>query len=33
VHLHGHWNKVVPFMKPSIFADLSNNVKFHSCTC
>jgi hypothetical protein len=28
VHLHGHWNKVVLFMKLSIFADLSNGTKF-----
>ncbi len=32
VHLRGHQNKVVPFMKPFIFADLSNGVKFCSCT-
>ncbi len=33
VHLHGHWDKVVPHMKPSILADLSNGVKFHNCIC
>jgi hypothetical protein len=29
VHLHGHRNKVVPFMKPSIFANFSNSAKFY----
>ncbi len=33
VNFHGHWNKMVPFMKPSIFADLYNGVKFHNYTC
>jgi hypothetical protein len=33
VHLHGHWNKMVPLMKPFILADINNNVKFHNCTC
>ncbi len=33
MHLHGHWNKVVPLMKPFILADLSNGVKFHNYTC
>jgi len=28
VHRHGHQNKVVPLMKPSILADLSNGTKF-----
>jgi hypothetical protein len=23
VHLHGHWDKMVPFMKPSILVDFS----------
>jgi hypothetical protein len=32
VHLHGHQNKMVPLMKPYIFVDLNNGVKFHSCT-
>ncbi len=31
MHLHGHWNKVVPFLKPFIFADLSNGAKFCNC--
>jgi hypothetical protein len=31
VHLHGHQNKVVPLMKPSILVDLNNSTKFHSC--
>jgi hypothetical protein len=33
VHLHGHWNKVVPLVKPFIFVNLSNGAKFHSYTC
>jgi hypothetical protein len=32
MHLHGHWNKVVTLMKPFILTDLSNGVKFCSCT-
>jgi len=32
MHLHGHQNEMVPFMKPSIFADLNNRVKFRSYT-
>jgi len=32
VHLHGHWNKMVPFMKPFILANFSNDVKFHNYT-
>ncbi len=28
VHLHGHQNKMVPFMKPSIFVNFSNGAKF-----
>jgi hypothetical protein len=30
VHLHGHWNKVVPLMKPSILINLNNGVKFYN---
>ncbi len=33
IHLHGHWNKMMFFMKPYIFTDLSNGIKFHSYTC
>ncbi len=33
LHLHSHWNKMVPFIKPFIFADFSNGAKFHNCTC
>jgi hypothetical protein len=33
VHLHGHQNKVVPFMKPSILVDLSNGTKIRNYTC
>jgi hypothetical protein len=33
MHLHDHQNKMVPFMEPYIFADLSNGVKFRNCTC
>jgi len=32
MHLHGHHNKVVPLMKPFIFADLNNGVKFYNYT-
>jgi hypothetical protein len=32
VHLHGHQNKVVPLMKPFIFMDINNGVKFRSYT-
>jgi hypothetical protein len=28
MHLHGHRTKMLPFMKPSIFLDISNSVKF-----
>ncbi len=28
MHLHGDWNKMVPFIKPFIFVDLNNGVKF-----
>jgi len=31
--LRGHQNKVVPLMKPSIFVDLSNDIKVCNCTC
>ncbi len=33
VHLHGHQNNMVPFLKPFIFANLSNGAKFRNCTC
>jgi hypothetical protein len=33
VHLHGHHNKVMPLMKPFIFTDLNNGVKFRNCIC
>ncbi len=33
MHFHGHWNKVVPFMKPFIFVDLNNGTKFYNCIC
>ncbi len=32
MHLHGHWNKMVPFMRPFIFVDLNNGVKFCNYT-
>jgi hypothetical protein len=32
VHLHGHWNKMVHFMKPSILVNFSNGIKFYNCT-
>jgi hypothetical protein len=32
MHLHGHRNKVVPLMKPSILVDISNGIKFCNCT-
>jgi hypothetical protein len=31
MHLHGHRNKMVPFLKPSIFVDLDNGARFRSC--
>jgi hypothetical protein len=31
MHLHGHRNKTVPFMKLFILPDLSNDAKFHNC--
>ncbi len=33
VYLHGHRNKNVPLLKPSIFVDLNNDIKFCSCIC
>ncbi len=32
MHLHGHQNKMVPFMKLVILMNLNNGVKFHNCT-
>ncbi len=32
VHLHGHQNKLVPLMKPYMLVNISNGVKFCSCT-
>jgi hypothetical protein len=32
VHLHGHHNKMVPFLKPFIFVDLDNGAKFRNYT-
>jgi hypothetical protein len=32
VHLHGHRNKVMPFMKPSIFVNFNNETKFRWLT-
>ncbi len=32
MHLHGHWNKVVPFMKPFILVDLNNGIEFRIYT-
>jgi hypothetical protein len=28
MHLHGHYNKMVPFMKPSIFTNFNNGLNF-----
>jgi hypothetical protein len=28
VHLHGHWNKMVPLMKPSILVNLAMTLNF-----
>jgi hypothetical protein len=33
MHLHDHENKVMPFLKPFILADLNNDAKFHIYTC
>jgi hypothetical protein len=32
MHLHGHRNKMVPLMKPSILADLNYDVKLRNYT-
>jgi len=32
MHFHGHQNKVVPFMKPSIFTNLNNGTRFCNYT-
>jgi hypothetical protein len=32
MHLHGHQNKVVPFMKPFILVNPSNGTNFCNCT-
>ncbi len=32
MHLYGHRKKVVPLLKPFIFMDLSNGIKFRNCT-
>jgi hypothetical protein len=33
MHFHGHQNKMVALLKPSIFVNFNNGVKFHNCTC
>jgi hypothetical protein len=33
MHLHDHWNKSVPFMKPFILVDFNNGSKIHNYTC
>jgi hypothetical protein len=33
MHLSDHRNKMVPFMKPFILANLNNDAKFHNYTC
>jgi hypothetical protein len=33
MHLHGHQNKMVPLIKPSILVDLSNGIKFRNYIC
>ncbi len=33
MHLYGHWNKVMPLMKPFILANINNGAKFHTYTC
>jgi hypothetical protein len=30
MHLHDHWNKMMPLTKLSILADLNNDAKFHN---
>ncbi len=32
MHFHGHWDKVVPHMKPFILVYFSNGIKFHNYT-
>jgi hypothetical protein len=32
VHLYGHWNKMIPLTKSSIFTNRNNGIKFHNCT-
>jgi hypothetical protein len=32
MHLHGHWNKMVPLTKLSILVDLNNRTKFRNYT-
>jgi hypothetical protein len=32
MHFHGHWNKMVPLLKPSTLADFNNGVKFYNYT-
>ncbi len=32
MHLHDHWNKVMPVLKLSILANFTNNAKFRSYT-
>jgi hypothetical protein len=33
VHLHGYWNKMMPFMKPFTLAYFNNDVKFRNRIC
>ncbi len=33
MHLHGHQNKMVPLMKPSILVDFNNGIKYCNYTC
>lgn len=32
LHLHDHYNKMMPFMKPSMLVDLNNDAKFCNYT-
>ncbi len=32
-HLHHRWNKVVPFMKPSLLTNFKNGVRFYNYIC
>jgi hypothetical protein len=32
MHFHGHQNKMVPLMKPSMLMDINNGNKFRNCT-